>query len=206
MPLVRRAILLFRHLLTAFALLFLLVSFTPLVSWWASLLAKPWHTAQGDVLIVLAGSHQGDTIGESSYIRALYAVRAYREWHHRKIFISGQDSAPAMREFLVGQSVPLDRIEIETDSTSTLENVQRLKPLLQREMLAFPNSRLVLLTSDYHIYRSVRLFHRAGLAVQTSPAPDALKRAGFWEKRWPAFIDLFRETAKIGFYHWKGWL
>ena len=195
-----------RNGLAAFGLLFAIVSLTPLVSWWTDQLAKPWQGAEGDVLVVLAGSHQGDVIGESSYLRALYAVRAYRQCHYRKIFISGYQSAEAMREFLVGQSVPADRIELEPRATSTRENVEFLAPLMRREVQANAGTRLVLLTSDYHVYRSVRLFRKAGFAMRTFPAPDALKRTGFPEKRWLAFVDLCQETAKIVYYQGRGWL
>jgi uncharacterized SAM-binding protein YcdF (DUF218 family) len=196
-----------RNLLAAFGLLFVLVSALPYpMSLWAGYLAKPWYGPEGDVLVVLAGSHQNDVIGESSYLRAIYAVRAYRQCGYRKILISGHEAAGAMREFLVGQSVPADRIELETFAKSTIENVQLLSPLLRRELETHPGTRFVLLTSDYHVLRSLRLFQKAGFELQVFPAPDALKRTGFPEKRWSVFLDLFQETVKIGYYRWRGWL
>ncbi len=195
-----------RNGLALFGLLFLIVSFTPLVQWWGQALAKPWHGPEGDVLVVLAGSHQGDVIGESSYLRALYAVRAYRQCKYRKVLVSGIQSAEAMREFLVGQGVPAGRIQLEARAVSTKENVAYLGPMLRAELDAVPGTRLVLLTSDYHVYRARRLFEKAGFSIQTFPAPDVLKRAGFVDKRWSAFFDLCQETVKIGYYQWKGWL
>jgi uncharacterized SAM-binding protein YcdF (DUF218 family) len=196
-----------RNLLAAFGLLVLLVSLSAgPISWWAGLLATPWHGPEGDVLVVLAGSHQGDVIGESSYLRALYAVRAYRLCPYRKIFLSGFEASGAMREFLVGQGVPGERIELENRSGSTRENVEYLAPLLRRELDAVSGTRLVLVTSDYHVYRSVALFRKAGFAFHAFPAPDVLKRASFGVRRWPAFLDLCQETVKIGYYRWRGWL
>jgi uncharacterized SAM-binding protein YcdF (DUF218 family) len=191
-----------RNALAVLGLLLAVVSFTPAVSWWARALANPWNGCEGDVLIVLAGSHQEDAIGESSYLRALYAVRADRECHYRKILISGRQASEAMREFLIGQSVPADRIVIENESASTYDNARLLAPALRNET----GSRLVLLTSDYHVWRSVRVFAKAGFTVQSYPAPDALKRAASWEKRWAAFQDLCLESVKIGYYRWRGWI
>ena len=60
-------------------LLYATVSATPLVNWWAAGLAGRWEDPIGDTLIVLGGSMLEDgIIGESSYLRSMYAIRAYR--------------------------------------------------------------------------------------------------------------------------------
>jgi uncharacterized SAM-binding protein YcdF (DUF218 family) len=189
-----------RRLLVSFAILFWIVSLTPITYWWARALAKPWFGSEGDVLVVLGGSDQGDTLGESSYIRAVYAVRAFREAKYKQIILSGVTVGPRMKEFLIGHGVPADRLVVEDKSETTYENVKFVAPLLDR------NARIVLLTSDYHVYRSLRLFQKAGFEVRPFPAPDALKRYGFILKRWSAAQDLTLETVKIGFYKARGWL
>jgi uncharacterized SAM-binding protein YcdF (DUF218 family) len=189
-----------RTLLVSFAIVFWIVTLTPVTRWWARALATPWYGSEGDVLVVLGGSDQGDALGESSYIRAIYAVRAYREAHYRQIILSGDTVGERMKEFLIGHGVPADRLVVEERSKSTYENVKFVAPLLDR------HSRIVLLTSDYHVYRSLRLFRKAGIEVRPFPAPDALKRYGFALKRWSAAQDLSLETIKIGFYKARGWL
>ena len=53
----------------------LIVQFTPLVSWYARLLAGPWNDPDGDILIVLSADElPDDIIGLASYWRAIYAV------------------------------------------------------------------------------------------------------------------------------------
>ena len=89
-----------RRVLVSFAIVFWLVTLTPITYWWARAFAKPWFGPEGDVLVVLGGSDQGDTLGESSYIRAIYAVRAYREAHYRQIILSGVTVGPRMSERL----------------------------------------------------------------------------------------------------------
>src|SRR5215813_5065330 len=54
--------------LAGLGLLVVLVTMTPLVSWWAGALAGPWEDPAGDVLIVLGGSLLADGVmGPSSY-------------------------------------------------------------------------------------------------------------------------------------------
>lgn len=185
-----------------FGLLSLVVMATPLTRWWAEALARPWHEADsGDVLVVLAGSDLGDALGESSYLRAVYAVRAMRRVAYRKVVVSGDSGSDKIRDFIVGHGVDASRVEIEGKSIDTHENAEKTAALLGPGA-----SGVVLLTSDYHVYRSVRAFERAGLRVRAFPAPDALKRYGSPWRRWGVFWDLCLETGKLGYYRFRGWV
>ncbi len=181
--------------LAGVGLLFVLVSATPLVGWWAGILAGPWEDPGGDVLIVLGGSLLGDrVIGPSSYWRSAYAVLAWRAGTFRRVVISGGGPvggsiAETIRDFLVCQGVPRSAIQVETRSRSTRENA-----LYVTQLLAGVPGRKVLLTSDYHMFRAHRAFENAGLEVLPRPFPDARKRASGWSGRWPALLDLVRET------------
>ena len=46
------------------------------------------------------------------------------------------------------------------------------------------------MTSDYHMYRALRAFRKAGLDVQPRPIPDGRKRYSSWYKRWELAVDL----------------
>jgi len=183
----------------------LIVTCTPLVSWWASRLQGPWTEARGDILIVPSGSLEGAGIlGESSYWRSFYAILAWREGGSRQILITGGRPAPAaelMRIFLAAGGVPVQAIRIDTKSGSTRESALNVKSALENE----PGSK-VLLTSDYHMFRAWRAFRRAGLEVVPRPIPDAGKRAQRWNLRWGAFQDLAIESCKILYYYWRGWI
>ena len=193
--------------LAGLGLLFVLATATPLVPWWASILAGPWQDPSGDVLIVLGGSILGNGVmGQSSYWRAVYTVQAWRHGTFRHIVVSGggygNDSvAEPMRDFLECRGVPADVIEIEIRSDSTRENAIYVKELLR----GVPG-RKVLLTSDYHMFRARHAFEKAGLEVQPRPFPDVRKRAARWSDRWPAFLELVAETIKIGYYYSRGWI
>ena len=193
--------------LASLGLLFVLVTLTPLVSWWATALAGPWEDPRGDVLIVLGGSIlENGVMGESSYWRGVYAVLTWREGGFRQVVLSGGGSeGPAivepMRDFLECNGVPREAIRLETQSKSTRENA-----LYTKALLAGVPGRKVLLTSDYHMFRAHRAFRKAGLDVLPRPYPDARKRASRWSGRWPAFLDLVMETVKIGYYYARGWI
>jgi uncharacterized SAM-binding protein YcdF (DUF218 family) len=114
----------------------------------------------------------------------------------------GQASvAERMRDFMVSQGVPAPAIRVETESHSTRENALKSKPLLD----SLPG-RKVLLTSDYHMFRAYRVFRKAGIAIEPRPFPDAAKHTASWMNRWPVFLGLCVETAKIGYYFARGWI
>jgi uncharacterized SAM-binding protein YcdF (DUF218 family) len=193
--------------LASLGLLVVLVTVTPLISWWAGVLAGPWEDPDGDVLIVLGGSLLGDGVmGQTSYWRSTYTVLAWGEGTFRRVVVSGGGAAgnsiaKPMRDFLECRGVPRTAIEIETESRNTHENA-----LYVAELLADVPGRKVLLTSDYHMFRAHRAFKKAGLEVLPRPFPDARKRASEWTGRWPAFLDLAKETLKIGYYYARGWI
>jgi uncharacterized SAM-binding protein YcdF (DUF218 family) len=192
--------------LAALGLLYVTVSATPLVDWWARALAGRWEDPGGDVLIVLGGGQFEDGIvSESSYLRSVYAVRAFRSGAIQRILVSGgppqHPVSAAMRDFMAGSGVPREIITLETQSDSTRENALATARILNRD-----SGRKVLLTSDYHMFRAARSFAKAGLAVRPRPVPDAIKRAARWPGRWPAFLDLCLESAKIAYYAIRGWI
>jgi uncharacterized SAM-binding protein YcdF (DUF218 family) len=198
-----------RKLLTGFAagigLLVVAVMFTPLVPWWARKLAGPMDDPRGEVLIVLGGSALEDgIIGQSSYWRSVYALRAYRQSPFARVIVSGGGQfhpADSMRDFLVAGGMPSDRITVEDRSVSTRENA-----VYTKQIVASDNGRLVLLTSDYHMFRALRAFRRVGLNVAPRPFPDAIKRSSSVTERWPAFFELCEEEVKSAYYWVRGWI
>lgn len=84
---------------------------------------------------------------------------------------------------------------------TTRENALRVS-----EMLGKSPGRVVLLTSDFHMYRAYRTFRKCGLDVTARPFPDAGKQANTLAMRWPVFIGLLQETAKIIGYRARGWI
>lgn len=181
-------------------MLLILVTATPLTGWWARCLAGSFDEPQGEVLVVLGGAvgDEGIVTG-GSYWRSVYAAQAIREGKFREVILSGEGAAEAMRGFLLYQGVAASSIRVEPRSKSTLENAREVAPLVRAR-------EVVLLTSDYHMYRSAAVFEKAGIRVKRRPIPDAVKRSSGWRGRWPAFLDLTIEVVKIGWYRANGWL
>lgn len=179
----------------------------PIDNWIAERLAGPWTEPPGDVLVVLGGAKfTDDIIGESSYLRAANALRAYRQDHFRQILILGgsQPGVPVssmMKEFLVSNGVPAEQIIVETQSNSTYENALYGKPII-----AQLHGNKVLMTSDYHMYRAIRVFRKQGLDLLSRPVNDVERRQVRLLWRVPLFGELTTEAVKIAYYRYRGWI
>lgn len=185
---------------------FLAVTATPWVTATLGLaLSGAWNEPRGEVLIVLGGGSLEDgTVGDSSYWRTVYTARLWRRHPFSKILFCGAASAQPMREFAMALGVPGDNIETDLRSTTTRENAEEAQRWLARQPR--PPQGIVLLSSDYHMYRAVRIFRKLGVEVTPHPISDVRKRAGQWTSRWPAFLDVVLEIAKIGYYQARGWI
>jgi uncharacterized SAM-binding protein YcdF (DUF218 family) len=106
-----------------------------------------------------------------------------------------------MRDFIVFSGVPPDVVLVESNSTSTRENASFSAQILRDEKGA-----KMLLTSDYHTYRALAAFRKAGVDVTPYPIPDVRKYSNGYLNRLPIAADLLDETAKIFYYRWKGWI
>lgn len=190
-----------RAVLAVTGLLAVAITATPVTEWSARAMAGPWRDPGGDILIVPASDEVGSLMGLHTYWRAVYAAWAFEGGGFRRIVVTGGDVAHQMQAFLVASGVPEEAVEIEAGSRSTRGNaVETAKLLAGRE------GRLVLLTSDFHMYRAHRAFRRAGVDAAPRPVPDAIKQAQCVPCRWSVFLELVREAAKIAYYAWRGWI
>lgn len=188
--------------LAATGLLLLVVTFTPVVKWYARALSGRWLDGGAEVLIALgSGTLDGTTLDPGSYWRATYVRLAWERGGAREIVVAGRGVAPLMRDFLITHGVPAAAVRVENASLSTRENA-----LFVKRMLEGVPGRKVLVTSDYHMFRARRAFEKAGLHVTPDPFPDALKGYNHWQNRWGIFLNLGIETVKIGYYWMKGWI
>lgn len=187
------------------------VAFTPIVPWYAGkVLAGDWTDSDGDILIVLGAEANTDgLIGYASYWRCIYAVRAWRQGHFRRVVLCGGPAglqprptiSGSMRDFLVSSGVPRDVIFLEEQSRSTRENAVNATQLVA----GWPGKK-VLLTSDLHMFRAYRVFRAAGLDVVPRPIPDAVKNSQSFRGRWSNSWVLAVETVKIAYYAARGWI
>jgi uncharacterized SAM-binding protein YcdF (DUF218 family) len=173
---------------------------TPLVSWWAQWLSAGYSEQDDTVLVVLSGDSMSDTvIGYSTYLRCVYAFSYWQRHHVGRIILSGgpreHPIAVGMADFLASLGVPRDRMQLETSSTSTRENLAEVATLLQGDR--YP---VTLLTSDFHMRRALLLARRHHLVMAPHPVPDVIKR--FSASRWEGpglALQLTVETGKLAY-------
>ena len=73
-------------------------------------------------------------------------------------------------------------------------------------MLAGVQGRIVLVTSDSHMFRARRCFAEEGISVSASAVPDIVKRADHYILRPELFAGELQETASIVYYWYRGWI
>jgi uncharacterized SAM-binding protein YcdF (DUF218 family) len=189
------------RLFTVIGVITILTITTPLVHWWAIASAGPIEQPKGDILIVLSAARdQGGGMSFSSYWRARGAVDAWKAGGFTKVVVSGK-GVPAMIEYLVAEGVPSDSIIVESASTSTHENAINTARIIQN----MPGKR-VLLTSDFHMYRALRTFRKAGVDAAPMAVPDAIRNSKAWGGRFSALQILIQENLKVVDYAIHGWI
>jgi uncharacterized SAM-binding protein YcdF (DUF218 family) len=192
---------LLNRFLAAIGLITILVMATPIVSWWAHAYSGPIEQPKGDVLILLSAANDDKgLISYSSYWRARYALLAWQTGGFQKIVVSGGDG-PGIVNFLIAEGVPRQVIVAESQSNSTREN-----GIDTARLIAGMPGKKVLLTSDFHMFRAIRVFHKLGVEVTPMPIPDVLKASGHLNGRISGFQTMTVETVKIVYYKLHGWI
>jgi uncharacterized SAM-binding protein YcdF (DUF218 family) len=175
-----------RKLLLASVVLIAICAFSPLGNWVLYPLESrfpPWDAARGapDGIVVLGGAiapersaAHGFAVFTDSADRIIATAELARRYPNARIVFSGgsanlisgdareADYAGAVFESL---GVSRERLTMERRSRNTLENAEFSKAL------AAPKSgeRWLLVTSAFHMPRSVGLFRKAGFAVEPYP-------------------------------------
>jgi uncharacterized SAM-binding protein YcdF (DUF218 family) len=119
-----------------------------------------------------------------SVARTVAAVRLYKRFHTGPLIFAGGSGDPlapgldeggAMRDLAVELGVPLDDVITENRSRTSGESARFTAALLEQRAIR----RIVLVTSAFHLPRSVRLFRRQGLEVVPYPAEFASRPRSF---------------------------
>jgi uncharacterized SAM-binding protein YcdF (DUF218 family) len=154
-----------------------------------------------------------DPIGAS---RLLEAARVFRLLNAEYILSSGglatetdriRPSGQTMAESLVTLGVPKERILVETESRTTRDEATVIKDMLT----AHPVDRVVLVTSQFHMRRSVGTFKAAGIDVIPAIVREPQAFDTGWEKLIPTDKGLkdsamaAHEVLGIVAYAVRGW-
>jgi uncharacterized SAM-binding protein YcdF (DUF218 family) len=110
--------------------------------------------------------------------RLLQAIQLYKKRQIKKILISAgsasifktnytRTEAHVSKDFLIEIGIPIEDIILEADSKNTFENALFTSNKLKE--LGFYKSNNLLITSAYHMQRSIACFQKQGLKVQAFP-------------------------------------
>jgi uncharacterized SAM-binding protein YcdF (DUF218 family) len=197
----RRAARVIERLLALVGLVLLLVLTTPLVSWWARAYSGPIEQPKGDILIVLSAANDDNGgISYSSYWRARQAIYAWQHGSFSRIIISG-GAGPGIFNYLTTNGVPASVIIADPRSGSTRQSGVEVAHLLEN----IPGKK-VLLTSEFHMFRALRVFRKLGVDVAPMAVPDVLHSTEHWPGRFIACWQMVVETTKIAYYAFHGWI
>ena len=155
-----------------------------------------------DVIIVLGARVMPD--GELSTTlehRIQTAYETYAQGYAEKLIVCGargwdepMTEAAAMKEYLLSNGVPEESIFTEDQSTNTMQNLINAKTIMEEN--GFQTAMIV--TSNYHVERAVRLCEDAGIQASGVNAPGPLQ----WYNRVKARM---RESLSWGYYFIFGW-
>ena len=149
--------------------------------------------AQGDVLVVLGGGATLDTpnvqgeghLAGHAANRLLTAYQLYRLEPRPIIFSGGQVfagtgcEAAVAKHILQSLGVPERDILVEGRSRNTTENALFVQQILQEKGFRQP----VLVTSAFHMDRSVKQFAKIGVSTHPYPAGYMVNRQSIFEPR-----------------------
>jgi uncharacterized SAM-binding protein YcdF (DUF218 family) len=181
-------------------------------------------TGRTAVVLLGSGSHQFRDWSDNTYAivdpigasRLLEAARVFRLLGADYVISSGgvpsasERNRPAgatMADALQTLGVPRDRILIEIESRTTHEEAVILKDMLARH----PVDHVVLVTSQFHMRRSVGAFKAVGIDVVPAIAREPRGFDTWWEKVVPTDKGLgetamaSHELAGIVAYATRGW-
>ncbi|MBR1163353.1 YdcF family protein [Bradyrhizobium elkanii] len=175
-----------RRLMVAALLLLAICGFSPLGNVLISTLEQrfpPWDASRGapDGIIVLGGSIDADLsvahgtpVVRSAADRVIAAAALARRYPNARLVFTGGSAnlisndareADYSAEMFESLGIARSRLIIERRSRNTVENAEFSRALVDPK----PGERWLLVTSAYHMPRSVGLFRKAGFNVEAYP-------------------------------------
>lgn len=184
--------------------------FTPVTNYLYAVLEVNPEIRKSDSIILLSDGVYSDKIhAGNNYQRMLRAYRLHKQGFADKIIICGGVAikgmppfAETMKDFLVEIGINKECIITENNSLNTYENIKYAKPIL-REM-NITNSLLV--TSSYHMYRSLAICKKLDVSVYAAPVPCYEKNFSHATQRARFILEVLREYGAIIYFKVRGWI
>jgi len=129
-----------------------------------------------DVVLVLGGGIRDGEPRPTLQRRLDQAIMYHRNNPHAIIIVTGGygysediSEAEAMARYLISHGVPAQQILLENAAYSTYTNMHFSREIINAHFEEPPN--VVIITSDFHMFRSARFASRIGLEATIYPAP-----------------------------------
>ncbi len=134
-----------------------------------------------DIAILLGGSlrYNDSVIGRPIYShsvdRLIQCISLYQSGKAKKIMISGgsgyvtrpnEKESVVIAKVLIEAGIPAEDIIIENESRNTYENALFSTTIINKK---FPGTKVLLVTSAFHMRRSLACFEKVGLKVDPFP-------------------------------------
>ena len=123
-----------------------------------------------DYLIILGAGLNGDKLSWTLWERVDKGLRILQNNKAMRVVVSGGKGpgewiteAEAMQRYLVEQGIAKERIIKEEQSTSTMENFRYTRELLDQQPNYEPAEPVLVITNDFHMFRSKILARRNGI-------------------------------------------
>lgn len=174
-----------------------------------------------DAIVLLGGAMRGDThMGTLADLnqhadRLVHAAALYKAGKAPVMVLTGgsvegaRTEAEQMKDILEVMGVPAERMLLESNSRNTHDNAVYSAQLLRASGM----DRILLVTSAYHMRRSLALFEAQGLDVVPAPTDYQQLVTPQLLPGWlPTVSNLYQSTDAlheiVGYwvYRWQGWL
>jgi len=192
------------------AALYLLVFNTNLLWWCARPLFVEAAPTQADAIVVFAGGvGESGKAGGGAQERLARAVELYRAKFAPVLILSSGyvysfHEADVMRAMAIDQGVPDSAIMLEQRATNTFQNVKFVDDILRDRRW----TRILLVSSPYHMRRAVLVWQKQDPEVQVVPTP--VQQSQFYDHTRGANLEqvrgIIQEYVAILGYWRRGWL
>lgn len=162
-----------------------------------------YNTAQDpnpnfDYVLALGSGLDGEDPKPALVKRLEKSLEVLKENPGKQIIVSGGQGegetiteAEAMKRFLIANGIMESRIIKEEKSTSTSENIKYSREIV----LSFdprPEITVLVVTSDFHMYRAKYIANKYGFIAYGAPAPTPQTEAArYWVREYFACIKTF---------------
>ncbi len=175
------------------------------------------HINSGTHVIVLLGGgineqapeYGGrDVLSRYALVRTVYAAHLARQtglhvYTTGGVVLSGTSEPEGllMQRMLMRLGLPASMIHMETNANNTWENAANLRRILNGKGI----SRIVLVTTAWHMPRSAWSFEQNGFEVITAPCDYVVKREPYDIRSWLPSWHVMADSAD-GLHEYMGWL